>query len=757
MKKLKQTLLLLLALLITCPIQAWEQPKQPTTILAQKHGLHFDKLPTRWDEAVPLGNGIVGTLVWKKGDNLRLALDRADLWDLRPVKEFSGPNYTYKFVCDAVANKNMKPVYEMIDARTGKDTAPTKIPAGAIEFPIAQLGEVASVELDVHTALCTVTWKNGAVGKFFTNATDKRGYFRFSNLPEPLAIDLKSPKFEREEGKKETHTSLSRLGYKNGKITYKKNEIIYQQKAYGDVSYEIAVRWNTPDSRTLEGSYCLTTTGTWYSETKPASKLMKVGTTDFASALKAHTEWWKNYWNQCEIHLPDSLLERQWYLEMYKFGAASRKDAPPICLQAVWTADNGQTPPWRGDFHNDLNTQLSYWPGYTSNHLEESEVFTDWLWKIKEKSVDYTRNFFGVEGMNVACIATLEGQNLGGWNPYSHSPSAAGWLVHHFYLQWKYSADEIFLRERAYPWVKEVARYFENVSVKGVDGKRKLPLSSSPEINDNRIDAWFTETTNYDLACVQFTNKAAMEMAESLGMTEEAKYWKQQMTEWPDFAKDATGLTIAPNYPLNYTHRHLSNMLAIHPLGLIDVSQGREARRLIERSIHHFQEMGTEGWVGYTYTWLANLQARVFNGDAAARSLHIFAKAFCSPNSFHLNGDQLKKGYSGFTYRPFTLEGNFAFASALQEMLLQSHTGVIRVFPAVPEYWQNASFTDLRAMGAFLVSADYKDGRVEKIKVRSEKGGMMKIFNPFTRKVEQKEMQTGEMIEIVRPDKIEKN
>lgn len=751
MKKQKLILIILLALLIICPIRALDQLYPLVEYSAQKHGLSFKKLPTCWDEAVPLGNGIMGTLVWQKGDHLRLALDRADLWDLRPVKEFSGPDYTFKFVCDAVANRNMKPVYNIIDARTSKDIAPSKIPAGAIEIPVAQLGEVESVKLDVHTVLCTVVWKNGTIGQFFTSAIDKRGYFCFSNLSDPLTIDLKSPKFELEAGEKETRTSLSRLGYKNGKITYRKNEIVYRQKAYGDVSYEIAVCWNTPDARTLEGSYCLTTTGTWYSEPQPASKLMKEGQKSFASALEAHTEWWKNYWNQCEIHLPDPLLERQWYLEMYKFGAASRKNAPPICLQAVWTADNGQTPPWRGDFHNDLNTQLSYWPGYASNHLEESEVFIDWLWKIKENSVEYTRKFFGVEGMNVACIATLEGKNLGGWNPYSHSPSAAGWLAHHFYLQWKYSADEAFLKERAYPWVKEVARYFENVSVKGENGKRKLPLSSSPEINDNRIDAWFTETTNYDLACVRFTNKTAMEMAESLGLTDEAAHWKQQMAEWPDFDKDATGLTIAPSYPLNETHRHLSNLLAIHPLGLIDVSQGREAKRLIERSIHHFQEMGTGGWVGYTYAWLANLQARILDGDAAARSLHIFAKAFCSPNSFHLNGDQLKKGYSGFTYRPFTLEGNFAFASAIQEMLLQSHTGVIRVFPAVPEYWQNASFRDMRAMGAFLVSAIYKNGEVEKITVRSEKGGAMKIFNPFTRKVEEKNMKAGETLEIIKP------
>lgn len=711
-------------------------------------GLHFSKLPVRWDEAVPLGNGIMGTLVYQKDGKLRLSLDRADLWDLRPVKEFSGPRYNYRTILEGVKKNDLSETYEMIDARTGKDIAPTKIPAGSIEFAIDRLGEVVSVDLDVHTAICTITWKNGTTGRFFTNAEDKLGYFRFENLPETLSVCLLPPAYELPEGEKEQRNSLSRLGYKNGKITAKGNHINYRQKGYGDVSYEIDLKWSTPQAGVMEGAYALTTTGTWYSELVTASKLMKNHTKDFATACREHTEWWKQYWNQCEISLPDKVLERQWYLEMYKFGAASRKDAPPICLQAVWTADNGQTPPWRGDFHNDLNTQLSYWPGYASNHLEESEVFTDWLWKIKDNSVAYTRQFFEAEGMNVPCISTLDGHNLGGWSQYSHSPSAGGWLAHHFYLQWKYSMDADFLKNRAYPWVKEVARYFESFSVKGADGKRKLPISSSPEINDNAPNAWFTETTNYDLACVRFTNKAAAEMAETLGLAEEAAHWKQQNEEWPDFATDATGLTIAPDYPLAYTHRHLSNMLAIHPLGLIDVSQGKEAEKLIRRSIHHFEELGSGLWVGYSFSWLANLHARVFDGDAAARALHIFAKAFCSPNSFHLNGDQLKRGYSRFTYRPFTLEGNFAFASAVNEMLLQSHTGVIRVFPALPESWQEASFRDMRAEGAFLVSADYEDGNVKRVTVRSEKGGKMKLFNPFTRKVVEKEMKAGEVFEL---------
>lgn len=147
-----------------------------------------------------------------------------------------------------------------------------------------------------------------------------------------------------------------------------------------------------------------------------------------------------------------------------------------------------------------------------------------------------------------------------------------------FYLQWKYSADSHFLKEKAYPWVKEAARYFENISEKGKDEKRKLPLSSSPEINDNRPDAWFTETTNFDLACIRFTLQAAGEMADSLKLTNEAAHWKELLKEWPDFATDSTGLTIAPHYPLKYTHRHLSHLLAFHPLGLLDVSQGKNVK-----------------------------------------------------------------------------------------------------------------------------------------------------------------------------------
>jgi hypothetical protein len=278
-----------------------------------------------------------------------------------------------------------------------------------------------------------------------------------------------------------------------------------------------------------------------------------------------------------------------------------------------------------------------------------------------------------------------------------------------------------------------VAVFLDNISIRRPDGKRKLPLSSSPEINDNRIEAWFQETTNFDLALVRWLYGAAAAMADELGLTEEAGRWRKILGEWPDLAlaDDDGRLLVAPAYPLGASHRHFSHLLAIHPLGLVDWSGGEAARKTIRGALAELDRLGPDGWCGYSYSWLGNLAARAMDGEKAAEALRTFAECFCLPNSFHANGDQTKSGRSKFTYRPFTLEGNSAFAAGIQEMLLQSHAGVVRVFPAVPAAWKDVSFDSLRTYGAFLVSAKKKAGNVTEVRVRSEKGGRFRLENPF--------------------------
>ena len=152
---------------------------------------------------------------------------------------------------------------------------------------------------------------------------------------------------------------------------------------------------------------------------------------------------------------------------------------------------------------------------------------------------------------------------------------------------------------------------------------------------------------------------------------------------------------------------------------------------IIQKSLDNIEQKGTRAWCGYSFSWMANIYARAKQADKAVKMLEIFATNFCSVNSFHLNGDQKGGQYSGFTYRPFTLEGNFAFAQGIQEMLLQSHRGFIEIFPAVPQSWKNIAFTKLRAEGAFLISVKKENGLLDEVKIVSERGGLLRLKLPF--------------------------
>ena len=170
--------------------------------------------------------------------------------------------------------------------------------------------------------------------------------------------------------------------------------------------------------------------------------------------------------------------------------------------------------------------------------------------------------------------------------------------------------------------------------------------------------------------------------------------------------------------------------MAIYPLNLLDIENERD-RVIIKNSLQQIEEKGTRLWCGYSFSWMANLYARAKMGDSAAKMLRIFATNFCSINSFHLNGDQKGGQYSNFIYRPFTLEGNFAFAQGVNEMLLQSHKNYIEIFPAIPSSWKNVSFNNLRAQGAFLISSEKENGSIDEVRIVSEKGGLLRLKLPF--------------------------
>lgn len=340
-------------------------------------------LATVWDEAIPLGNASIGALIWQKDSMLRFSLDRTDLWDLRDMDSLSGPRYSFDWVKERLNAGEYMEVQAKFDLPYDREPAPAKIPGGALEFPLSSVGAPDSFHLYLNNALCELTWSNGMKLQSFIQADKDCGLFRIENAPEDFIPIIVPPDYAKADGSARTDqagSDLVRLGYEQGKVVNRESGAHYTQKGFGDFSYDIDVEWRR-DGNDILGVWSLTSSDSPETAFELTSAAIKRG---WHSSLADHADYWDEFNSRGRVTLPDPVLQRQYDNDHYKLGSAARKDSYPISLQAVWTADNGHLPPWKGDYHHDLNTQLSYWPTYTGNHLDEESGYLNTLWNQRD-------------------------------------------------------------------------------------------------------------------------------------------------------------------------------------------------------------------------------------------------------------------------------------------------------------------------------------------------------------------------------------
>src|SRR5579883_2977786 len=612
-----------------------------------RHDLRAEGAIAQWDQGLPLGNGNLGVLVWGDGSPLRLSLDRADLWDLRPVPEWAEPNSTYAQMRQWVEEGRIDQLHRLFDEPYLIHPGPTKIPAGRLEL---DHGRIVRSQVHLASALAEVELEQGGHLTTFVHATEPVGWLHGTHLLAIPSFQVVAPAYAGDDQlhdfdfASQSVGSLASLGYPAPIPRQEPALQGFVQSGWGNTRYAVVAGWQSiaEDEWLLVWTISASTDGAdvWEHAATVVQHALKQG---WQAAMTAHQQWWHAYWERSTLSIPNPTVEAMWYRSTYLFGSAARPDAPPISLQAVWTADEGKIPPWKGDYHHDLNTQMSYWPCYAGNHLDEGRGFLDWLWSVREECETFTRRFFDKPGLAVPGATDLLGRPMGGWHQYAFSATVSAWLSHHFYLHWRYSQDRQFLRERAYPYLQEVCTFLEAITEIGPDGKRFLPLSSSPEIHDDRLDAWLPPTTNYDLALLHWVFGAAAELADEVDESERAHHWREVLATLPSLTTSAGRLLVAPGTPLGASHRHCSHLLAIYPLKLIVWNDGLDAQKTLQLALEELERLGTDEWCGYTYAWLSSLAARAGAGKKAEQALEIFATAFCSPNSFHLNGDQSGK------------------------------------------------------------------------------------------------------------------
>ncbi len=700
----------------------------------QSFYLSLDAPIERWDEGLPLGNGCLGVLVWGAGRRICLSVDKGDLWDIRPAKDDN--SFNWKNLKEWVKAGDMDGIRRVFDTIYYKPN-PTKLPTGRIELLLDTEDHIQRFELDYHRALSRIVTQQSTI-TLYTHASIPVGMVLIVGGTAQMKI---TSAFSMEhENVSAGANSPAALGYPSPRQGREEALSWIEQPCYDNLRYVIAAGQRCRQDR-IEIAFTVVSSCDQSDPVISAKEIVKQALNEgFDQLLKSHMQWWSRYWAKSSVSIPSPEIERCYIGAQYYYGSASRKGHAPMPLQGLWTADEGTLPPWKGDYHNDLNTQMTYWAYQTANHLDEGACFLDFLWNRMDVFRAFARDFYAASGACVPGVMDFQGHPLGGWPQYSLSPVHSAWLAHNFYLHWRYSMDKTFLREQAYPFCSEIAACLIALLEEGNDGKLYLPLSSSPEMHDDRLEAWLPYNSNYDISLLRWLMAATAELAQELGRQKDQAYYQGILKKLPDLAVSETtseGVTgigplmVCQGQLLNESHRHFSHAMSIYPLAMLHIEGCDRDRQVIKETIHQMDRLGTGLWVGFSFTWMACMAARCGLADRAVAMLDVFLRAFVSRNGFNLNGDYKNQGFSCWKYRPFTLEANFAAAQAVHEILLQSWGGVVRIFPSLPAGWLDAAFDNLRTEGAFRVSAKRRQGNNEWVRLYSEKGGTVVLKNPF--------------------------
>lgn len=668
----------------------------------------------KWDEAIPLGNGLTGGLLWGGGNEIRLSLDRGDLWDLRTHPGFTAPGFTYEIV----RKMALAGLADSLNKQYSRaNDYPTKLPGCRLVITLPGNQKAKSFHLDMLKGIGRVDFGDRSVECFFSAEKP----VALMKIPGSVANIELIP-----------NNAVVKLGNPAPVISKDlKGTWLIQDAALG-FKYVFVVKTKKFDDYTLLSISTATnkeSENPFQLANKQADEALNKG---FNLMLKDHEKWWDNFWSKSSLTIPDPKIQQHYNLVQYYYGAASRAGAPPMPLQGVWTADEGKLPPWHGDYHHDLNTQLTYWAYLTSNRLDQGLSFLDYMWSLKPVHEEFARNFYGTKGMVVPGVMALDGKPMGAWFQYTLSPTMGPWVAQSFYWHWRYSMDPEFLKDRAYPYCASIAEALVGLMKPDKNGKLKLELSSSPEIHNNTQKAWLTPNCNFDLSLIRWIFGVNAEMAQALNLGKDATHWHALLGKMDDLATDSKEgfLLVSPNEQLTESHRHFSHLMAIHPLGTLNIEGSERNHKIIEASLKQIDVFGSKNWCGYSFSWMACMRARAGQPEKALEELVNYLDC-TTRNGFHVNGPQTRSELSDYKMRAFTLEGNFAASQAVHEMLLQSWGGLIRIFPAMPGTWKEASFRQLRTEGGFLVDAVRRKGKTISVTITATVDQPLRLKNPF--------------------------
>lgn len=404
----------------------------------------------------------------------------------------------------------------------------------------------------------------------------------------------------------------------------------------------------------------------------------------------------------------------------YLLVSSSRSGCLPANLQGLWNAS--YHPPWDCDYHFNANTQMNYWPAETANLAECHRPLLDFIDSLRKPGRRTARVSFGAQGWCANWVSNAWGFTSPGtvlqWGLF---PEAGAWLCRHLWEHYEFSGDKSFLRQ-AYPVIKAAAEFCLDYSARDprtgrlVFGPSVLP-EKGYKINGRIVYPAMGASMSQQILWDLFGYCArSAEILDVDGGFRRRVLAARGRLALPRIGKDGAIMEWIDEVESD-GNRHLRQAYALFPSDQIDLEAAPKLAHAMRRSMEeHEKHMG--GFGSWSAAWLVNLWARLREGDRALAAINRLLAGNTAANLFDLN--------TGV----FQIDGNLGAAAGVAEMLLQSQRGVIRFLPALPKKWQQGRVRGLRARGGFETDIEWQKGRLTKAVLKSLCGNPCALAAP---------------------------